>query len=507
MRSTPDGLPERLSEGEGPAAELLRRFTRQPPHAPGENAAWDGALARLGRDASGHRGRLVFALVVGAVAGATALYVALSPHPRFFAARSLAPAATAPAPAAIAASAAVSSIAAPPRSPSPRAVPSSRPSAPPADAPHIRLGRAAVRLPVGAAELADEARVTLSPDGSARAFATPSAATVELATGAVDLHVEKRRAETGHAFEVQAGPYRFTVLGTVFRVARTAGDVTLSVTEGRVAVSRGGTPLAIITAGGFWSGGARGEPAGLPPAPPAATASAGTARALAMRASASPAAVPRSSGTVAGAPPSTSDDCAARAAEGDALGAADCFTAAAAGTDLGAEVALYQAARLYRDALGRPDRAVATLQEARRRFPAGALAAEVDLSLAELLPKQGRYREAREATGAALDRHPPPPRAAELHLLRGNVLRAGLARCPDAEREYAVAAGAGDEQVADAASFWRATCLELDGRRPEARAAFASYLGRPRPARVAEARRHLQALHPDRPHGSGSSLP
>jgi len=88
-----DELPPRLiEEGRGPAAELLRRFTRQAPHAPGENAAWDATLARLGREAGEHRARLLLALVVGAVAGAAALYAALVPHPAFFAARPAAPA-------------------------------------------------------------------------------------------------------------------------------------------------------------------------------------------------------------------------------------------------------------------------------------------------------------------------------------------------------------------------------------------------------------------------------
>jgi len=480
VRSPSKQLPERLIEGEGPAAELLQRFTRQAPHAPGENAAWDGTLARLGRDAGGHRGRLIFALVLGAVTGAAALYVALVPHPRLFAS-SMKTSAARPAPPSAAPSVAVAA-----RVPA-RGAPTAAPAA--ADTPHIRLGRAAVGLPVGAAELVDEANVTLSRDGSARAFTTPAAATVALATGAVDLHVEKRHAEAGHAFEVQAGPYRFTVLGTVFRVARTPSDVTLSVTEGRVAVWQGDTALAIVTAGGFWSGVDHG-----PPAPPH-LATPAPARLLATG---SPDRGSLARGAKAASSPAA-DTCAARANTGDAAGAAACFTAAATGTDLGAEVALYEAARLYRDVLGRPEQAAATLQEARRRFPGGALSREVNLSLAELLPKLGRYREALTVTQAVLDGHPAGPRAAALHLLRGDVLRAGLASCAAAESEYAAAASTGDDRVADAATFWRAACLEAEGRRPEARAAFALYLTRPHPARTTEARAHLQALAGPRP--------
>lgn len=497
MKSRGDELPARLSEGEGPAAELLQRFTRQPPHAPGENAAWDGTLARLGRDAGAHRSRLIFALAFGAVTGAAALYVALSPHARFFAASRpptpVAPLAAAPSPvAAASAGPTLAGSARPSASARAALAPANPTDAPAIDAPHIRLGRAAVGLPVGAAQLVDEANVTLSHDGSARAFTTASAATVELTTGALDLHVEKRRAEAGHAFEVQAGPYRFTVLGTVFRVSRTAGDVTLSVTEGRVAVSQGTTTLAVVTAGGFWSGGGKDRSPPSPRQAPTAATDAAKPRRLAARPTGG--SVPPASFETNSAALPAGGACAARVAAGDATDAVDCFTAAATGADLGAEVSLYEAARLYRDALGQPERAVTTLQEARRRFPSGALSTEVDLSLAELLPKLGRYREALQATQAVLDRHPAEPRAAELHLLRGDVLRAGLASCPAAESEYAAAAGAADERVADAASFRRATCLEADGRRPEARAAFALYLTRPHPSHVAEARRHLQAL-------------
>ena len=491
MKMGTDDFPERLLDGEGPGAELLRRFTRQPPHAPGENASWDGTLARLGRDAGRHRVRLIFALVVGAVTGAAALYVALAPRTHFSAASE---ASEVPSPLAPSAASPAAWPAAPPAGPATGA-PASRF----ADTPHIQLGRAAVGLPVGAAELVGEAEVTLSREGSARAFATPTAATVELAAGALDLHVEKRQADAGHAFEVAAGPYRFTVLGTVFRVSRAGDDVTLSVTEGRVAVSQGATTLAVITAGGFWSGVARTAEASPRQAPTDRRTERGLATSPAPRqlvALRTPAreTAPAKPFASSSAPAPGADACATRAASGDAAGAADCYSAAAAGADLGAEVALYEAARLYRDALGQPARAVAALQEARRRFPAGVLSTEVSLSLAELLPKLGRYQEALDEAKAILRRRPAEARAAELHLLRGDVLRAGLGRCAAAEAEYLAAARAGDDRVADAASFGRADCLETTGRRAEARAAFALYLTRPHPAHAAEARRHLQPL-------------
>jgi len=498
VKAGTDDFPERLVDGAGPAADLLRRFTRQAPHAPGENAAWDGTLARLGRDAGRYRGRLVAALVLGAVTGAAALYVALSPHAPWVTSDLRPPSPGHPVPVTAGPVAATATDRA--SQPAARSQVAKKAS-PPADAPHIRLGRAAVGLPVGAAELVGEADVNLSPDGTARAYTTPAAATVELGTGVLDLHVEKRHAEDGHAFEVAAGPYRFTVLGTMFRVSRVANDVTLSVTEGRVAVSQGKTALAIITAGGFWSGTVAKEraPHAAPSSDAPSAARGAGATTVASRPSAARA--PQAALPATTVPPDVrtagvlaSGACAARADAGDPAGAADCFTAAATGDNLGAEVSLYEAARLYRDALGQPERAVAALQEARRRWPAGALATEVSLSLAELLPKLGRYRQALDEAQALLDRHPGGVRAAELHLLRGDVLRAGLARCPAAESEYAAAAATDDPRVADAAAFWRAACLETDGHRAEARAAFASYLARAHPQRRAEAARRLQGL-------------
>ena len=116
------------------------------------------------------------------------------------------------------------------------------------------------------------------------------------------------------------------------------------------------------------------------------------------------------------------------------------------------------------------------------------------MTLAELLPKVGRYREALDESAALLGGRPGPRRASELHLLRGDVLRAGLGSCAEADAEYEAAARSDDERVADPASFWRAVCFEARGRTADARAAFARYLARGRAARAADARRHLKAL-------------
>jgi tetratricopeptide (TPR) repeat protein len=192
------------------------------------------------------------------------------------------------------------------------------------------------------------------------------------------------------------------------------------------------------------------------------------------------------------APPS---DCGIRA-ESDARRGLECYLLEARGNGLAAEVALYEAARLRRDALNDPAGALESLNEHRRRFPAGNLKFEIDLSIAELLPALGRHREALSDIEALLKTPSNVERRGELLLLRGHVLRDGFHDWPGAERAYAGAVEtAGTKgRAADAGAFWRAVCLESMGRRDEAKRAYTSYLARTRPLHAAEAARRLQAL-------------
>ncbi|HEX2657966.1 MAG TPA: FecR domain-containing protein [Polyangia bacterium] len=528
MKSHRETFPARLADGSDATAELLRKVEKQPPHAPPEAAAWERTLTRLGREPGHPRLRLALAATAGALAGAVVLFAVLSRHapeaassvaasPPIAASAPIAPLVPAPAP----------------------VVPSLSSEA--TEVPRIQLGRAPVGLPAGRSELVNEAAVALSRGGSARAFTTAAAATVELDAGEVELHVEKRPAAADHAFEVTAGGYRFTVLGTVFRVSRANDDVTLSVSEGRVAVARLGAPrsdapLTIVTGGGFWSGSdargaprARGSSARVVP-----TAAEGTPALLALTGAAAPrasgaarpsapslepapfespapvkvlspapaAAAPATSpARIATAPaarpprPAVLPTRCARRADATARATIDCLLNEARGSDLGAQVALYEVARLYRDEIHDVGRAITTLRELRRRFPDGALAVEAALSLAELLPQVGKYREALEASGAALASNPSRQRVDELHLLRGDLLRAGLNDCAGAATEYAAADGA-RESVADPAAFGRAVCLQTLGRVPEAREAFQRYLARPHARHADEAARRVRALTP-----------
>ncbi len=532
------GLPHRLVEGDGPAAALLRKLGRQEPPAAAESAAWDRTLSRLVRDAARQRLQLRLAVAFGAVAAAAILYLLVAPRQ---AAIDLARR-TSPVNRALPAS----SVAVERRAPTPASTPVAPPTGP--GRPRIQLGREKVGLPQGPVELLGEAEVVLAHGGTARAFVTEPAAIVELSSGAVDLHVAKRPETAGHRFDVVAGPYRFTVLGTRFRVVRTHRTVTLSVSEGRVAVHRGPRLLSVVVAGGDWAGAAEGwnglrssdlgggaaaappvvPEVGAPAAPeggspasarvvglalkpaPAAAAAPGFGLASPAAAGAASPATHPSLAPSGAAPPAAlaanaayaplvgataSGGCGARAAR-DGRDGLRCYLAEARGGDLPAEVALYEAARLRRDALSDPAGALETLREHRRRFPAGTLSTEVALSIAELLPKLGRYREALDEATSLLAANPHGERLGELQLLRGHVLREGFHDCAGAERAYAAATeavGVG-ARAADPAEFWRAVCLETLGRAPEARVAYQRYLARPGASLTAQARRRLAAL-------------
>jgi hypothetical protein len=514
MKPTEHDLPPRLAEGEGAAAELLRKLERHPAHVPSEAAAWDRLLGRLARTPGRQRLRLGVIAAGAALASVVAMRLLSAPTsggtPEIAGAvRSEPPRASRP----VAGEA--------PADPQPRP----RPANTGALTPRIQLGHAVIGLPVGEVELLGEARVMLAPGGSARASADENAATVELAKGTLDLAVEKRSDARAKRFDVLVGAYRFSVLGTRFEVARSGPRVTLSVAEGRVAVYARERLLAVVAGGGRWVSPAaeparadatgapeatRAAPAIAPGTGPAATA--GPAPAPAIVPVVPPALEPAPPGpngrpAIAAVPPAAPPSrCAARAGR-DPRGALDCYLAEARGKGLTAEVALYEAARLRRETLGDAAGALAALREHRRRFPVGVLAPEVDLSIAEVLPKLGRYQEALMEVTALLDARPTGERLGELLLLRGHILREGLSDHAAAERAYAGAAETHGmrRHVGDGAEFWRAVCLEALGRVPDARLAYTRYLSRLDAAHAGEAKRRLTAL--DREHPPGGPAP
>jgi tetratricopeptide (TPR) repeat protein len=358
----------------------------------------------------------------------------------------------------------------------------------------------------------------LSADAVASASSAGHATDIVLQRGSIQLDVLPQA--PGHQLSVIAGPYRFTVVGTVFSVSHSQSRSQLVVEEGAVAVSRGARRLTLVQAGGRWSEddtqisdgevrpGARApaewpKPADrqarperlapgteqasaaqalLPPAPPAP---APPAQALAASVSEPPRAAQR------GLP--SSEDCRSLTQDRTQEALA-CYEKQAMRSGLAGETAAYELARLWRE-LGHADRALAAFESQRARFPDGVLRGEAELSIIELLPRLGRHGEALQASQRYLAAHPEDAHTGELHLLRGNIYREALHDLDHAQREYALGAK-GKGRVGDDNQFFHAVCLEALGRTVEARLAYQAYLRRRDAAHAAEAEKRLAGLAP-----------
>jgi len=418
---------------------------------------------------------------------------------------------------------------------SPAATPTDAPSIPSPKTASIRLRDVPCSLPAGQVDLDGQAMAVLSAEAIASGHSQKANTEIVLKKGSIDLRVVPRA--KGQSFAVRAGPYQFTVVGTAFTVSRTQSRLELVVREGKVAVSRGTRRLATVNAGGTWVVEANAAPAVVatpaaaasvaaalvaapPPAAPAAFALAPTPAASAVAApsvvsapAASPFAQPAPAAPLATRPvaaatkvalvgpaaPSPVADprryCGALSASKRPREALLCYQEQATQSGLVGETAQYEVARLWRDSLAEPERALAAFKAQRSRFPSGALRTEADLSIIELLPRLGRHAEAMTETERFLIAHPKAERRGEIHLLRGNIFREVLRDLGQAEREYAWGIESGGK-VGDDCRFLRAVCLEALGHVEEARRAFEVYLLGNKGTHIEDARRRLERLHP-----------
>jgi TolA-binding protein len=380
----------------------------------------------------------------------------------------------------------------------------------PNSAPRVRLALSPrpVSIAAGESELADEATVQVTPEAVVEASATQRLVRVSLKRGAIDLQVTPRSPDKP-VFEVAAGPYSFRVVGTAFRVtldpaAESGSQVRLDVTEGKVAVMRGGRHLSSVVAGQRWTEGGR-HPRGESAKGERASGSAGSRAAANKMAAAggAPSSSSSAAAAAAAAPPADGQPvagtalrrarCGELAAAGQPREAVACYLAQAEGDGVVAETALYETARLRRDALRDASGALDAFRAYRSRFPRGMLRAEADLSIVELLPKLNRHREALDEVGRLLAAGPGRERAAELRVLRGNIYREVLEDFSRAERDYAAAEEALRPLVGDA-TFFRGICLQALGKSDLARETYARYLAAT-PGRYREdAQRRLEIL-------------
>jgi hypothetical protein len=376
-------------------------------------------------------------------------------------------------------------------------------------APPVSLELSNVRrpLPADPVRLGEHIAVITAPGTRAAAWVDRAGQQhVELTSGVVELILSGGKHPV---LVVDAGEYRFRDRGTVFEVGRTGLAVWLHVKAGAVGVSKGRRVLAVIRANHRWSAGGANAASDPPARPspshaPTPASTSGPQAALEVPAPSDlnpPGPAPAVAGpeTPAAATPierrRSLPDCRALEQQERDDEAQTCLRALAEGNDLNAEIALYELARVQKESLGDPAAALATLRKQRRRFPEGALRDETELTTIELLPQVGQYRSALDLSDSFLARHPRHERAAELHLLRANILREVFADHAAAVREYQeIDAGAG--AVADDAAFFLAVSLESDGRRQDAADAYRRYLKRGAPAHAAVARARLAALAP-----------
>jgi FecR protein len=212
--------------------------------------------------------------------------------------------------------------------------------------------------------------------------------------GRVSLAVPRQ--EKGHHFELGAGPYKISVLGTRFHV-RVAGDsVGVDVDEGVVEVWHN-QRVVRVEAGEAWTS----------PSTPRHSA-----RKLPPRRVASAAPPPGWSSA-----PAEYHAYRAALAEGHPQKAVEILESVARGEGPAAENAAYEVGKVLRDNLSRPRQALSAWKRYRARFPRGVLRVEVDLYVLETL---GMLDDRAAALGEAQDflaRYPDSERRAEISRL------------------------------------------------------------------------------------------
>lgn len=275
-------------------------------------------------------------------------------------------------------------------------------------------------------DLGGDGRVVAGPGAQATLTRHGDGVELALARGSLLLHVQPR----GHKapFMVRTAAFRARVVGTVLRVvAHGDGTASIAVGHGTVEVTpNGGAPI-LVHGGERW---------------PATSSDAPSADELVRMGAADL----EGAGADAFAPnrplPAPSQP-AATAPRCDALhgeAAVDCWLRV--GDDANpvrAEGALYQAGWIRMHEMNDPAFALGIWERERARFPHGVLREEVQTSIIDALVALHRTRAAAAEIADYLRAHPHGLRSAELHFVRGTLLRAADRSCGRARREFAVA--------------------------------------------------------------------
>lgn len=287
---------------------------------------------------------------------------------------------------------------------------------------------------------------------------------IDLEAGSIRMHA--RPQSPRRPVVVKTPHLRVIVVGTRFQVDVGAGRTRVRVDEGRVRVeARSGASLVLSAGASAGSDDPRLQPAPEVALPEAEAPSA--------------------------APAPAAGDCAGSAAGADRR---SCLERLAAGEGLAAQNALY-ALGLMAQSEGEGERALEGFRRYQARFQSGALGPEAALGALRQLLSERRWREALEEAESFRRRFPEDGRAAEVALVRANLLCRlepdGAAAGPAYSEALDLGGG---PTVRDDALYGRAVCLQARSSRAQARAAWERYLAElPNGAHAREARRWLEA--------------
>lgn len=278
-------------------------------------------------------------------------------------------------------------------------------------------------------DLADDGRVVAGPSTMARVERSGRGdrlVTLTLDHGSVLAHVKPRDKQA--PFVIQTPAFRARVVGTVLRVvAHEDGSSSIAVGHGAVEVTPNGGRPRMVRSGERWPIGSPDSPSGDELARMGADDLEG-----AGAAAFSPPALPKPAAAPTPAPPQC------RALHGEA--AVACWLRLGDETDpVRAESALYQAGWIRMHEMHDAAFALGVWERERERFPHGVLRDEVQTSIVDALVALKRTRSAEAEISDYLRAHPHGLRSAEMHYVRGTLLRAEDRSCKRARREFDVA--------------------------------------------------------------------
>jgi hypothetical protein len=274
-------------------------------------------------------------------------------------------------------------------------------------------------------DLAGDGRVVAGPGTLAHLDRRDGGVTLTVERGSILAHVKPRQKDAPFIIETPA--FRARVVGTVLRVvAHDDASASIAVGHGAVEVTpRGGSPR-LVRAGERW---------------PATSSDAPSTDELArMGAADLEGAGAASFGVTLPAPrqPAPASKPSCDTMHGEA--AISCWLAIADEADaVRAESALYQAGWIRMHELHDPAFALGIWERQRSRFPRGVLADEAQTSIIDALVALHRTRAAAVEIGDYLRAHPTGLRSAEMHFVRGTLLRNEDRSCRRAAHELDLA--------------------------------------------------------------------